>query len=153
MFYFKSILGSHHITLLYTAKNVSCMIVIFKNKLLQPQSIFYQHQYPMKPVLYHLINCTICPATYTMLLIFANKIRWIFHGFTCKARELLYATSYIHNYSNMNKYFGSCWLHNGIVANAFCSLVKCIKRNVIRGFFIYNILVQIFKKFVYYDAL
>ena len=52
----------------------------------------------------------------------------------------------------MNKYFGSCWLHNGIVANAFCSLVKCIKRNVIIGFFIYNILVQIFKKFVYHDA-
>ena len=48
----------------------------------------------------------------------------------------------------MNKYFGSCWLHNGIVANAFCSLVKCIKRNVIIGFFIYNILVQIFKKLV-----
>ena len=48
----------------------------------------------------------------------------------------------------MNKYFRSCWLHNGIVANAFCSLVKCIKRNVIIGFFIYNILVQIFKKFV-----
>ena len=51
----------------------------------------------------------------------------------------------------MNKYFGSCWLHNGIVANAFCSLVKCIKRNVIIVFFIYIILVQIFKKFVYYD--
>ena len=49
----------------------------------------------------------------------------------------------------MNKYFGSCWLHNGIVANAFCSLVKCIKRNVIIGFFIYNILVQIFEKFVF----
>ena len=48
----------------------------------------------------------------------------------------------------MNKYFGSCWLHNGIVANAFCSLVKCIKRNVIIGFFIYSILVQIFKQFV-----
>ena len=43
----------------------------------------------------------------------------------------------------MNKYFRSCWLHNGIVANAFCSLVKCIKRNVTIGFFIYNILVQI----------
>ena len=88
-----------------------------------------------------------------MLSIFVNRIRWIFHGFTCKVRELLYATSYIHNYSNMNKYFGSCWLHNGIVANAFCSLVKCIKRNVIIGFFIYIILVQIFKKFVYYDAI
>ena len=45
----------------------------------------------------------------------------------------------------MNKYFGSCWLHNGIVANAFCSLVKCIKRNVIIGFFIYIILVQIMR--------
>ena len=105
----------------------------------------------MKPVLFHLIHCTICPATYTMLLIFVNRIQWIFHGFTCKVRELLYATSYIHNYSNMNKYFGSCWLHNGIVANAFCSLVKCIKRNVIIGFFIYSILVQIFKQFVYND--
>lgn len=52
----------------------------------------------------------------------------------------------------MNKYFGSCWLHNGIVANAFCSLVKCIKRNVIIGFFIYSILVQIFKQFVYNDT-
>ena len=81
-----------------------------------------------------------------MLLIFVNRIRCIFHGFTCKVRELLYATSYIHNYSNMNKYFGSCWLHNGIVANAFCSLVECTKRNVIIGFFIYNILVQISKK-------
>ena len=93
----------------------------------------------MKPVLFHLITCTICPATYTMLLIFVNGIRWIFHSFTCKVRELIYATSYIHNYSNMNKYFRSCWLYNGIVANAFCSLVKCIKRNVIIGFFIYNI--------------